>query len=311
MTTGMNQRQVRVIDPVLSTVAQGYSNNAFVGRYLFPRVNVAVSGGQIIKFGKESFRKYNLRRAPGGPTPRINYGYAGEPFALFQDSVEATVPREHSRDAQVAMPGIDLGRNAVTFAMNTITKSLEDEQASLATDAAKYDANHKVTLSGADKWSADAGRPSADISAAKEAIRATTGQRPNVCILSPSAYAAAQNNPSIQDRFKYSSSEVITAQMLAALWEIPIVAVAEAITALDDDTFADIWGNNVVLGYAPQQPSGQGEPSYGYTYTMEGHPMVETPYWDANAKSWIYGVTMERAPVMTSMLSGFLIQNPA
>jgi hypothetical protein len=38
--------------------------------------------------------------------------------------------------------------------------------------------------------------------------------------------------------------------------------------------------------------------------------MVETPYWDPKAKSWVYGTTMERAPQLTGITAGYLLQNP-
>ena len=44
---------------------------------------------------------------------------------------------------------------------------------------------------------------------------------------------------------------------------------------------------------------------------MRGHPLVETPYWDGNTKSWIYGVSYERAPVLAGMSAGYLISSPA
>ena len=305
----MNPGQVRVVDPILSTVAQGYRNAAFVGGFLFPRVGVTVSGGRILTFGKESFQAYNLRRAPGAATTRIGFGYAGERYALVQDAVEVPVPREHMRDA-AQVPGVDLGTRATNTGMQVVTKALEAEQASIALNASNYDSDHKVTLSGGTKWSAETGTPSADVETAKEAIRASTGMYPNVVLLSALAFKAAKNNPKVVERFKYVSKDSITAEMLASLWEVERVVVGRAVTASDAGAFSDIWGNNAVVAYAPQQPSGMEEPSYGYTYTMEGHPLVEQPYWDNGAKSWIYGVTMERAPVLAGMAAGYLIQNP-
>ncbi|PWR23360.1 major capsid protein [Zavarzinia compransoris] len=309
MTTSMSNAQVRVIDPILTTHAQGYRHPDYVGETLFPRVPVAVSGGRVIEFGLESFRRYNLRRAPGAATQRISFGYAGKPFALVQDALEATVPREHSREAQV--PGINLAARAVNMVLKVVTKSLEEEQAAIATATANYDANHKVTLSAGTKWSAATGTPSADIEAGKEAIRASTGAYPNVALLSAVAFAAAKNNPAVVERFKYVSKDSITTEMLAALWGISRVVVGGAVTVSDGGAFADIWGNNAVLAYVPSSPAGAEEPSYGYTYTLDGHPVVEQPYYDNNAKSWIYPVTMERSPVLSGIASGYLIQNPA
>jgi hypothetical protein len=58
----MSGSQVRVVDPVLTEVARGYSNPAFVGSGLFPYVPVGVRGGKIVQFGKEAFRLYNTAR---------------------------------------------------------------------------------------------------------------------------------------------------------------------------------------------------------------------------------------------------------
>ena len=85
-----------------------------------------------------------------------------------------------------------------------------------------------------------------------------------------------------------------------------------AVTASDGEAdFTDVWGNAVILAYAPQKPGGMEEPSFGYTYTMKQHPLVEQPYYDANKRSTIYGVTYERRPVLTGQCAGFLIKDPA
>jgi hypothetical protein len=306
----MSPSQVRVIDPILTTVAIGYRNPQFVGGVLFPRVPVEISGGQVLEFGKEDFLKYNIRRAPGSDTKRISFGYLGKPFALLQDALDVPIPREFQRDASV-MPGIDLGTRATQKGMRVVTKSLEEEQAAIALNAANYDANHKVALAGADKWSDPASLPGPQLDDYREAVRASTGEYPNVMVVGATAFKALRNNPSVIDRFKYTSKESITAAMLAALYELDVVAVARSITSDDAGVFSDIWGNNAVLAYVPQQLTGIEEPSYGYTYTMVGHPLVEQPYWDPKAKSWVYGVAMERAPVLTGITAGFLIQNPA
>lgn len=309
MTTGMNIAQVRVVDPVLSSIAKGYSNAEFVGHHLFPRVPVGQRGGQILTFGKEAFRRYNLRRAPSSPTKRIQYGYAGEPFALFQDAAEALVAIEHISEAAASQPGVDLSAGAVRLTMDVALKSLEFEQAALATNAGKYDADHKIALTGGDKWSAETGNPTADVEAGKEAVRATTGKRANVCLLSANAFEAARTNPKITEHFNKTTDDPVDEVMLSKLWRMKVV-VGDAITVDDDDQFEDIWGNNAVLAYVPMANLSQGQPSYGYTYVLNGHPFVQQGYYEDNIKSWVHGVTFERAPVLAGMGAGFLIQNP-
>lgn len=303
----MNNRQVRVIDPILSTHAQGYRHPEHVGMALFPRVPVAVSGGQILTFGKESFRDYNIRRTPGSATKRVQFGYAGKPFALVQDALEGVVPREHLRDASQT-PGINLGQRATNNAMRIASLALEVEQATLARDASNYDSDHKVDLASS-KWTDDANNPAKDIRTGQEAIRETTGMEPNTLMLSAKAFAAMRENAKVLERFKYTSRDSVTTEMIAKLLDLDSVVVGRAVTAGSGDAFSDVWGGDAVLAYVPQQASSMEEPSYGYSYTMDGHPLVEQPYYDNNAKSWLYPATYERAPVISGMEAGYLFQN--
>lgn len=301
--------QVRVVDPILTTVVQGFRHPELVGMSLFPAVPVMISGGKVLEFSKESFKLYNSARAPGSATRRITFGYQGKPYALTNHALEAPVPREYLRDASV-QPGIDLATRAVNLVRRNQLLELEVEQANLALDANQYDANHKVALAGTSVWTDQANSdPSADIETGKEAVRASIGFYPNVCVLSAKAFKALKQHPKILDRIKYTGRDAVTTDLLSTLWDVPTVRVGMAVTANDAGTFSDAWGNHVVLAYVPASPSGMEEPSYGYTYTMEGHPLVEEPYYDNNAKSWIYGVGYERAPLLTGITAGYLIQN--
>ncbi|MBF0296679.1 MAG: major capsid protein [Magnetococcales bacterium] len=306
----MSPNEVRVIDPVLTEIAQGYRHAEHVGQVLFPQVPVQVSGGQVLEFGRESFKLYQVRRAPGAATKRIQFGFLGKGFALVQDSLEAQVPREYQRDASRA-PGVDLAQRSVSGALRALSLTLEYDQAQLATNAANYDANHKVSLSGGDKWSDGTSNPAGDIDDAREAVRASVGIYPNTLLLSAQAFAAVKSHPQVVERFKYTSRDSVTPDMLAGLWDLRTVVVGKAVAFNDAGADIDIWGNNAILAYTPDNSTGMEEPSFGYTYTMQGHPLVERPYYENNAKSWIYPVTYERVPVLTGILSGFLIQNPA
>ena len=77
----------------------GYGDPEFMDHHLFPLVPSPAFGARVIKFGKEQFLQYNLRRAPGGKKARVQLGYADEPIALVQDALEGKVPREFLRDA--------------------------------------------------------------------------------------------------------------------------------------------------------------------------------------------------------------------
>lgn len=305
--------QQRVQDPILTTIAQGHKHPEHVGAALFPEVPVRTTGGKIIEFDRTDFRLVNTLRAPGTATKRVVFGHEGKDFALENHALDAPVPREHQRDANV-MPGIDLARGAVTGVQNIQSLILEKQRADRARDTAAYDSNHKLALSGTDRWSDyDNSDPVADVDEAKEAVRAEIGLYPNTMQIPAKAFLKLKEHPKIVDKIKFSQTGVVTVDLLKAVFDVREVVIGQAIYLDDDDVMQDVWGTDVVLAYVPPQVNttvarDMRQPSFGYTYTMEGHPMVEVPWWDHSSKSWIYGVHHERAPVLSGMAAGFLLQ---
>lgn len=306
----MTPAGARVVDPILSTVAQGYQNAELVFPALFPFVPVGQRGGRIIQFGREDFRLYNTARAPGAATKRIDIGYSGASFALTDYSLEGKVPFELMQEAN-AVPGIDLGRVAVMKVQNVIQLGNEINAATIATTAGSYQAANKTTLAGTSQWSdqtSGVSNPSKDIQTAVEAVRAAVGKRANTVVLGPKVWAALKTHPLIVDRIKYTGRDSITLDMLANLWDVKRVVVGDAIYEDAAGALQDVWGKFVVVAYTDiSGVNDAGLPSYGYTYRLSGYPSVEVPYQDRNAKSWIYPVTDSLAPVAASINAGYLI----
>lgn len=306
----MTNSTARVIDPILTEVARGYANLAMIGMLIFPRVPVKARGGKIITFGKEDFMQYsNLQRAPGQNTERVQFGYAGAAFALADYSLEGQVPVETQQEA-MAVPGIDVAARTVNGVQNIIANRLEIAQATLATTAANYAGSNKTTLSGTAQWSDYSGvsNPFADVATAKEAIRSQTGQYPNVMTVGPIVFARLQAHPLIVGRLQYTSTAVADESILARLFGVDKFVVGRSVSATDAGVFSDTWGKFALLSYsAIASLASQGTPSFGYTYQLEEMPLVEEPYQDRNAKSWIYPVDDAVAPVIAGAESGYLI----
>ncbi|MBJ2154114.1 hypothetical protein [Paracoccus sp. IB05] len=62
--SALNIHRSRVIDPVLSGIAQGYRHVQRIGHVLFPAVPVLQRGGKVIEFGLEAFYDYKAIRGP-------------------------------------------------------------------------------------------------------------------------------------------------------------------------------------------------------------------------------------------------------
>jgi len=303
----MNLKQTRVIDPVLTNVAVGYTNAEFVGNVIFPKVFVPQEGGKVIQFGKEAFRLHNAKRAPSADRKRISFGYEGSPFVLDENSLEASIDRRQLKASEV--PGVDLATRAVNLTMNTLLLGAENEAATLARDASNYDNDHKTTLTGTAKWSNAASDPLSDISDAQKVIEESIGRTPNVLTLSNAAYRALKSHPAILEHFKYTSAKAVSLDMLRDLLEVEIIKVGKALYVDETGQTQAVWGNDAILSYSDQNPSGVESPSFGYDYTLEGHPMVEEAYYDDHTTTYYYPVTLTHKPVLTGAAAGYLFKD--
>lgn len=306
--------QARVVDPVLTSIAQGFKNLDMVGGLLFPTVQVGMRAGKTIRFGKEDFMLYNSQRSPGENTKRVSFGFASDPYALVDYSLEGALPIEIQQEGLSGMNGFSIDQASMTLrkVSSIFDLRLEYQQAQLARNLANYGANNKITLSGTSQWSDFSGtsNPIKVIEDAKEAIRAQTGRRPNLMIIGPKVMASLRQHPVIIDRMKYTGRDVPTAEMLQALFGIARVVMGEAIFANDAGTFDDVWGKDVVIAYTETASMAEmGTPTYGYTYQLSGYPLAEEAYYGRNEKTWYFPVTRAEAPVLAASISGFLIKN--
>lgn len=309
----LNLNQNRVIDPILSTQARGFRQANLVGRVLFPLAPVPAYGGQVIEFGKEAFRLYNTKRAPGAATKRLDLGHVGRAYTIVPSALEVKVPRELMTDA-TQVPGINLASRAVNTALAALNLEHEVACATAATTLANYPVANRVTLAGGTRWTQATSTPVSDVMNGREVIRQNVGMYPNVLLLSARAFRALKTNPDILSRLSTSGTRVVTADLLAEIFEVAQVVIGAATAATGAaDTLGDVWGNDAVLAYVAPDGGDLGanaeQPAYGYTCLIEGMPSVEQPYWDANAKSWIYGVSFDNTPVLAGMAAGYLFKD--
>ncbi len=305
----MTPAQARVIDPILTEIARGFESQfPLVADVLFPRVPVNQRAGTIITFGREQFQVINTRRAPGADTRSIQVGYGSEKFSLTDNRLMGLVPIELMEESS-AVPGIDLAAATIRVVQGKMELEREVSAAALARAPAAYAASNKATLAAADRWSTPAtSNPFAVIEAAKEAIRAKIGRRPNVMELGPKVLSALRTHPMVLDKMSTSTDRTpATMAQLQALFEIERIVEGQAIQDVNG-SFVDVWGNDAILAYvAPKSLQEMGSQNFGYTYQLASRPMVEQAEWNNSKASWMYPVSDASQTVLTSADSGYLI----
>lgn len=302
--------QARVYDPILTTVARGFrSPKASVANVLFPAVPVGQRAGRILNFGPDDFKLVSTARAPGANTKRVQFGYSADRFSLVDHRLEGGVPTE-LQDEAAAVPGIDLGANAVRRVQNQMALEREKMAADIARDLTKYGASNKETLAGTSQWSDPTSDPFTDILDAKEVIRGQTGEEANVLALGPKVLTSLRTHPKVLDRLSTASDRPpATLAQLSALFEITTVVKGEAVYHTGT-AFADVWGKDAILAFTtPASMQEMGSPSYGYTYQLHEGPQVEEAYFENNSSTWYYPVSDAYQPVLVGAAAGFLFKN--
>lgn len=304
----MNGSQVRVVDPILTEHARGYSNADLVGEALFPVVDMPTRAAKRIEFDRSSFRRRRTRRAPGGTIAALEFGFEGKPVALHQEALSAVTPIEFQQEAG-AVPGIDLQQVGVDTVLAVIAMEKEIQRAEVARNAASYAASNKAALTGDFKWSDPDSNPKEQVYDAKEVIRKRIGRRPNTLVLTGGLTSSLGKHPKLLDHYKYTNSASITIAMLAAYFDVETVVSGDGIYDTDTNTTVDIWGNDAILAWVA--PKGQRQmplPSFGYTYQLRGHPLVEPARWDGDIRSWKNDVLDEFSAELVGADAGFLFQ---
>jgi hypothetical protein len=266
----------RVVDPVLTNIARGYSNASFIALSLFPVVPVEKEAGKIPQFNKEAFKIYNTERAIRAKSNRISpEGRTTIDFTLTEHDLE--YPMDYRETQEDIFP---LKIHATQVTTDGISLRHEKICADLVQNLVSYPAGNKITLSAPDKFDNPSSNPFIVFETAKESLRSKIAKRPNVCVLGASSYKSLKNHPAIIDRIKYTQHAVITPELLRNLLDFDELYVGDAVYASDSGSFSDIWSDNVILAYVPKQIQGTPrsfyEPAFGYTLQKNGYPLVDS-----------------------------------
>ena len=93
-------KKLRVVDPVLSKLAQGYSNAQFIGNNVLKVVPMAKEAGEVPTFGDEAFVIEDSERGVGGQRKRIKTNPANmTPVVLHEHSLEDVVDDREKEEA--------------------------------------------------------------------------------------------------------------------------------------------------------------------------------------------------------------------
>ena len=272
------QSQVHV-DAILTNISVAYMQKAenFIADKVFPVVPVDKQSDKYFTYDKNDWLRDEAQvRADGTESVGSGYNistasYYCDVFAIHKDvgdqtRANADAPINVDREAAEFVTHRLLMRREIQFMNDFMTTSVWSKD--ITGVAASPTTNQTVQWS--DYTNSD---PIEDIEAGKASILSTTGFEANTLVLGYDVFRQLKNHPDLVDRIKYTSSQTITEDMLARMFDIERVLVSKSVKATNAEgatgAYSFTTGKTALLAHVASAP-GLLTPSAGYTFQWTG-----------------------------------------
>ena len=272
------QSQVHV-DAILTNISVAYMQRAenFIADKVFPVVPVDKQSDKYFKYTKNDWLRDEAQlRADGTESVGSGYNittetYSAEVYAIHKDvgdqtRANADAPINVDREAAEFVTHRLLTRREIQFVNDFMQGGVWGSTASgVASGASTGQFNQWDNYTDSD--------PIEDIEAGKAAILSVTGYEANTLVLGYDVFRALKHHPDLVDRIKYTSSQTITEDMLARMFDIERVLVSKSVRATNAEGASEAYsfttGKTALLAHVAPTP-GLLTPSAGYTFQWTG-----------------------------------------
>ena len=263
------QNQVHV-DAILTNISVAYMQRQqnFIASQVFPIGPVSKQSDKFYTYTKNDwFRDEAQRRADATES-------AGGGYNLSTDSYQADVYAFHKdigdQTRANADAPINVDREATEFVTSRIALKMETQFVNSFFTSGVWATDSTPANLWSDYTSSD---PLNDVENGKRQILSTTGFEPNTLVIGYDVFKTLKNHPDLVDRIKYTSSQVLTSDLMASLFDIPRVLVSKAVKATNAEGATGAYdftaGKNALLCYSAPS-AGLLQPSAGYVMSWTG-----------------------------------------
>jgi len=267
------------VDAILTNISVAYLQNQdnFIADKVFPVVPVDKKSDKYFTYTKNDwFRDEAQRRADGTESAGSGYNlstgtYSADVWAFHKDVGDQTVanadaPLNPLREATEFVTRRLLLRKEIQFVSDFFTTGVwADDVTGVAGAPSSGETKQWSDYSSSD--------PINDIEAGKSEILSSTGMEANTLVLGYEVFRQLKNHPDLVDRIKYTSSQTITEDMLARMFDLDRVLVAKAVKATNNEgaseAYSFAYGKSALLCHTASAP-GLLTPSAGYTFAWTG-----------------------------------------
>lgn len=262
------QSQVHV-DAILTNMSVAYMNemDSFVASRVFPTISVNKQSDKYFTYSQADFYRDQAKvRADGTESAGSGYSlstdtYSSNVWALHKDigdqvRANSDTPLDPDMDATRFLTHQMMIRQERDWASNYFTTSVWGNDSTPST-----------------LWDASGSDPIGDIQTGINTILSDTGYLANTLVLSYNAYKTLRNHPDFVDRYKYTSADSITPELIGKVLDLPRVMVMKGVynSAAEGATasYAQVGDKDALLCYVAPS-AGLMTASAGYNFVWNG-----------------------------------------
>ena len=257
------------VDSVMSGVSIKYTNDELIADQVLPVVPVKKESDKYYIYTR-NWKLPQSKRAAGAEANEVEWNLSTSTYTTEEYALKDFIP---DRVRQNADNPLDMDIDTTENLTDLIQLGREKRVADIVFGAANY-GTQTSALAGANQWDDYAGSdPIGDVRDAKAIVHAASGKMPNTMVIGYQAYLKLLDHPDVLERIKYTQKGLVTADLLASLFEVDKILVGKALYDTTQEGVAEslsyVWGKSVALVYAQKSP-GLKQVSFGYQFQSRG-----------------------------------------
>lgn len=311
---GGNTGRALHIDRALTNMAMGYRPAGFIADMIFPIVPVTNQSDLYYEFSRaDRIRREDTRRAPGSPANRVRESVSSGSYYCPNYALSAPAVIEDKANADpVIITNIINGRTR--YVLDKLALDMEYRVASMVNSTTNVGSSAAVSSA----WNG-AGDVIGNINAAVDNVMDANGvsDASNIHVaMGIDAWRSARRDSTVRNLINGTNNGggFATRRQFQELLEIGDLHVGGAYENTGQEGLSEavskIWGDNVLVYYAPPAPSIE-QPSFGYNFRWVANGIanmqVERHPYDSIIKAELIEVGYYQDEKITGDTYGFLL----
>lgn len=294
------------VDPVLTNFSIAFQDNRYIADKIFTNIPVDTPTSIYYEHDKGKFRQINDYRAMGTRAQSVQTKMVKRTYGpLIDHELETPVYWELLK---VAKDPLKLKMKATGDLTQLSIINKEVDAFNKCADTAVV--TQTVALSGGNRWDVAGSDPATDVGIGVDTVKKQIHKSSTdlTVIIGYEVWSKLRNHAQLLDRVKYSERGIVTTELLAEVWNVKNVIIAEGEYNSSElgqtDSSGYIWGKNVWVMYIDETAE-LDSVTFGLNFQMENRTIDERS--ESGIKADVVRITSYYEQRVVAAYAGYLI----